>query len=92
MKITRPYRYIADCAKGFWSKSDCLKHESNCKCWTNPKNRTCKTCEFGQYEEYEADTGYGGVWVCGNSDNDSDHHKGAGDKVDYLSAHCDHYK
>ncbi len=46
MKTKRVTRYISDCGRGFWSKNTCLEHEKNCKCWTNPAFRTCKTCEF----------------------------------------------
>jgi hypothetical protein len=41
-------RYYADCGKGFWNKNSCSNHEDNCKCWTNPKYKTCKTCVFGK--------------------------------------------
>jgi len=46
MKTRRVTRYIADCGKGFWDKKSCVRHEENCKCWTNPAFRTCKTCKF----------------------------------------------
>lgn len=46
MKIRRVTRYISDCGKGFWKKESCEKHEKNCKCWKNPKYKTCLTCKF----------------------------------------------
>ena len=48
MKTKRVTRYIADCGKGYWTKKSCLQHEQNCKCWTNPKFKTCKTCKFAK--------------------------------------------
>ena len=44
MKIRKTLRYIADCGRGFWKKEPCLNHEEACKCWANPKFKTCKTC------------------------------------------------
>lgn len=46
MKMKRVSRFIADCGRGFWNKNSCTEHEINCKCWTNPKYRTCKTCKY----------------------------------------------
>ena len=40
--------YSEGCEKGFWSKKGALNHEVNCKCWINPKHKTCKTCKFGE--------------------------------------------
>lgn len=48
MKTRKCIRYIADCGRGFWNKNTCLEHESNCKCWSNPKYKTCKTCKFSR--------------------------------------------
>jgi len=38
------YRYYADCGKAFWTKRACLNHESSCRCWKNPKFKTCLSC------------------------------------------------
>jgi len=46
MKVVKRTRYIADCGKGFWNKNTCVYHESVCKCWKNPKHKTCLTCKF----------------------------------------------
>jgi hypothetical protein len=48
MIVKKVTRYYADCGKSYSSKSYCLWHEKVCKCWTNPKFRTCKTCKFGR--------------------------------------------
>tara|TARA_R110000851_G_scaffold240929_1_gene393582 strand:- start:81 stop:377 length:297 start_codon:yes stop_codon:yes gene_type:complete len=85
-KVTR---YYADCGKGFWSKSGALNHEGNCKCWGNVKNRTCKTCKFGGYLEYEDDTGDGGIWECGHIKVEE--HSGAPSDIKYISVNCQHY-
>lgn len=42
--------YKLDCGKKFYTKKAAIKHERDCKCWTNPKWRTCKTCKFGKQE------------------------------------------
>ncbi len=39
-------RYYSECGKGFWKKQVALRHEQNCKCWKNPKFRTCISCKF----------------------------------------------
>ncbi len=46
MKSKKVLRYYADCGRGFWKKGSCLGHEKRCKCWTNPKYKTCLTCKF----------------------------------------------
>lgn len=48
MKSVKVNRYIAECGRGFWKKNLCLKHEDNCKCWKNPKYRTCLTCKWSK--------------------------------------------
>lgn len=55
MKSKKVIRYYADCGKGFWSKSSCLYHEKTCKCWKNPKNRTCKTCKWAEEQFKQVD-------------------------------------
>lgn len=40
-------RYKCECGRKFASKRAAEYHEAVCKCWTNPKNRTCKTCVHG---------------------------------------------
>jgi len=55
MTIRKVTRYVSYCGRGYWKKSTCLSHEINCKCWTNPKLRTCKTCKF--YTRYKDSNG-----------------------------------
>lgn len=40
--------YKAECGKKFHTKKACLNHESWCRCWTNPKFKTCKSCLYGK--------------------------------------------
>lgn len=47
----RVTRYYSDCGKGYWNKKECLKHDIRCKCWNNPKFKTCKTCKHGKRVE-----------------------------------------
>lgn len=44
MREVKVKRYIADCGRGFWKKAHCENHEKRCKCWKNPKFKTCLTC------------------------------------------------
>ena len=38
-------RYYSDCGKGFWKKQQALTHDKNCKCWKNPKFKSCISCK-----------------------------------------------
>lgn len=91
MRERKCIRYIAECGKGFWDKKSCKNHEQNCKCWTNPKNKTCKTCQYGDYAPYENDTGYGGFWECNHPTNQNEH-TGGPEGVDYISVGCEFYQ
>ena len=52
MNVRKVLRYYADCGRAFWKKQQCVTHEQNCKCWTNPKFKTCMTCKFRkQYQD-----------------------------------------
>lgn len=46
MIAKRVTRYYAECGRGFWKKETAIKHDSNCKCWKNPKYKTCLSCKF----------------------------------------------
>lgn len=95
MKIRNCKRYIADCGKGFWSKAACLDHEENCRCWTNPAFKTCKTCKFNR--EYIDSNGMGEspylhTWramECTNPEFDYDtHFNQAHEKAPDLCVNC----
>lgn len=90
MKSKKVLRYYADCGKGFWSKVGCLSHEDNCHCWTNPKNKTCKTCKFASYLQWDGRDGDGGYYECDNFDNDNEH-TGAPKNIKYISVNCKYY-
>ena len=49
MKAVRVLRYYSDCGKGFWSKQKAILHDKNCKCWKNPKFKTCITCKHKNF-------------------------------------------
>jgi len=42
-------RYYASCGRGYWSKKAAINHEENCKCWKNPKFKTCLSCKFKNF-------------------------------------------
>lgn len=77
-------RHYTPCGKGHWKKADALSHAESCKCWTNPKHKTCKTCiscggcdgEFG--------------YICENDNAKDDHNFGEGKGADfnYISVNC----
>jgi len=92
MKTRRVTRYITDCGRGFWNKRQAETHETNCKCWTNPKNKTCKTCIYGMKMPDEPDVGVTSYWECNNEDISIDGHTGGPDGVDYLSVNCRWHK
>lgn len=50
MRSKKVLRYYCDhCNKGFWKKSICLEHEE--KCFKDPKNKACMTCNNKKVEE-----------------------------------------
>lgn len=67
MYSRRITRYYADCGRGFWKKSDCERHEVKCKCWSNPKFKTCNTCIFSEKihdsNGMESDPQYLQTWI-----------------------------
>ena len=90
MQMIKLVRYVADgCGRRFASKKKCLEHEVVCKCWSNPKNRACKTCAFAYREKYNPEDGTGGDgFHCENPHNNSEH-SGAPEGVDYISVGCE---
>lgn len=42
-------RYYSDCGRGFWKKQQALTHDQNCKCWNNPKFKSCISCKFKDF-------------------------------------------
>jgi hypothetical protein len=45
MKSRKVIRYYSDCGRGFWKKEKAITHDKNCKCWKNPKLKTCLSCK-----------------------------------------------
>lgn len=96
MKTKRVTRYIADCGKGYWSKASCTQHEKNCKCWSNPKFKTCKTCKFTKVVHdsngMEHEPQYLQTWTqieCQNPKFDYDKHfTAAHEKAEDLCINC----
>ncbi len=94
MITKRVTRYYADCGRAWWTKKACLTHEKNCKCWTNPKHRTCKTCRFATKDSESIEDGHGQViktesWFdCTNPSQADKEHSGAPEGHDYISVNC----
>jgi len=40
--------YKCECGKKYHTKRAAINHENVCKCWKNPKHKTCVTCKFGK--------------------------------------------
>ncbi len=38
-------RYYSECGRGFWKKQQAISHDENCKCWKNPKFKSCLSCK-----------------------------------------------
>ena len=86
MKEKKVKRFIADCGRGFWNKKACLKHEEVCKCWTNPKYKTCKTCFFAWVDGEDG-------WQCDNKEFNYDlHFTPAHEKANDLCINCPVWK
>jgi hypothetical protein len=45
MESRKVLRYYSDCGRGFWKKHKAITHDENCKCWKNPKFKTCISCK-----------------------------------------------
>lgn len=90
MLIKKVTRYYAECGKGFWKRDRAINHEKACKCWDNPKNKTCKTCCYGVHHKSDLDTGEPAYWECSNHDFNGEHVSGL-DGVDYISVNCEFY-
>jgi hypothetical protein len=76
MEIKQVTIFIADCGKKYWSRSGCKAHEKVCKCWTNPKHKTCLTCAFSaNYSDCEGEQSFhsGGVF-CNSPEFEYDKH------------------
>ena len=49
MEVRKVLRYYSDCGKGFWKKDKAIKHDENCKCWKNPKFKSCMSCKLKNF-------------------------------------------
>ena len=88
MRTAKVSRYYAECGKGFWKKQQCVDHDKTCKCWTNPRNKACKTCVYASLQPDEPDVGISSYWECNNQKNTNDGHVNDLEKVDYISVNC----
>lgn len=48
MEKVNVIKYKTDCGKFYSSAKAARSHESHCRCWKNPKIKTCMTCAFGR--------------------------------------------
>jgi hypothetical protein len=88
LKILVP-RYVAECGRRFSNKKSCQTHEANCKCWTNPKYKTCKTCKFARFGWDSDDNRSWRTTDCENPSFDYDKHfTPAHEKAEDLCINC----
>lgn len=88
-------RYYSDCGRGFWKKQQAVRHDENCKCWKNPKFKTCLSCKL---KDMVSDSnGMGSepqhleTWTtnnCRNSDSGVAAHK----DFDHIRSGCQFYE
>ena len=38
-------RYYSECGRGFWKKQQAINHDKYCRCWKNPKFKSCLSCK-----------------------------------------------
>lgn len=83
-------KYKCACGKKYSTKRLAERHEENCKCWTNPKFRTCKTCRFGKQVQDSDDAGNSWKqWQCSNPEFNYDiHFKAAHTNAPDLCINC----
>lgn len=92
--------YKCDCGKKYHTKKSAATHEKNCRCWTNPKYKTCKTCVFGRQIKdsngMEHEPQYLQTWKqwgCSNPEFVYDlHFTPAHEKADDLCINCPVWK
>ena len=89
-------KWKCECGKKYSTRRIAENHERVCKCWTNPKHKTCKTCKFGKQEwdsngmEDEPDKLHQWrQWKCGNPKFNYDiHFTPAHKNADDLCINC----
>lgn len=86
-------QYVADCGKKFLSKKSCLKHELNCKCWKNPKFRTCLSCiYYKKHKEFFGENEKSSLVIFNECKNENFvyelHHTPAHEKAADLTINC----
>lgn len=93
MLIKKVLRYYADCGKAFWKKKDCAAHEKVCRCWKNPKFKTCLSCKHKKFTRNWDDTEHGtNEWVendCLNPEFNYDKYfKSVHPNADHICTNC----
>lgn len=91
MKTKKVTRYYSDCGRGFWKKNQALTHDENCKCWKNPKFKTCISCKLKDIRSdsngMESESQYLQTWEYNNCK-----HSGKGSPVhndfEHIRKHC----
>ena len=90
-KITR---YYSECGRGFWKKDRCKSHELNCKCWKNPKFKTCLSCALKNFVRdsngMEHEPQFHQTWIenmCQHSESGIPAHE----TCEHIRKHCQNY-
>ena len=95
MESKKVTRYYAECGRGFWKKRQALDHEKKCKCWKNPKFKTCISCKhkciIDDSNGMESEPQFLETWktnMCDSSDMGIAAHK----DFDYIRMYCQAYE
>ena len=92
-------RYYSDCGKGWWSKQKAIKHDENCKCWQNPKFKSCLSCKFKNFitdsNGMEHEPQFLQTWKsneCLNKEMDFNTMQPAHENAPELAINCKHWQ
>ena len=89
MIIKTVTRYFADCGKEYKTKNSALYHDSYCKCWTNPKYKTCLSCKHKNFIKDSDDYRTWKVNDCKNPDfNFDEMFVPAHENADHICINC----
>lgn len=95
MIVKKVTRYYSECGRGFWKKQQAITHDINCKCWKNPKFKSCMSCIYKNFEKdsngMEEEPYHLQTWdtnMCKYSDSGIPVHK----DFEHIRKYCRFYK
>jgi hypothetical protein len=95
MEARKVTRYYSDCGRGFWKKQQAINHDENCKCWKNPKLRSCISCKHKSFivdsNGMENEPQFLQTWNA-NSCNHSNSGTPVHPEFDHIRKYCNFYE